>query len=115
MDLNKFKIITEIKKAHTNHCYSLRHYLNLINKRDILISLFDINIIKLWNIKNFECLIYLKDIYTNGMMFSVVLLEENNINYIITSKFGKSEQNNTGTVKVYDTNGKFIKLINESN
>jgi hypothetical protein len=38
MDLNKFKIITEIKKAHTNHSYSLKHYLELINKRDILIS-----------------------------------------------------------------------------
>ena len=49
------------------------------------------------------------------MMFSVVLLEENNINYILASNFGKSEQNNTGIVKVYDTNGKFIKLINESN
>jgi len=114
IDLNKFKIITEIKNAHTNHCYSLRHYLDSINKRDILISLFDINIIKLWDIKNFECIICLKDIYIKGMICSVDLLEEKNINYIITSNYGE-DKNYTEPVKVYDVNEKFIKLINESN
>jgi WD40 repeat protein len=43
-------------------------------------------------------------------MFSADLLGENNINYIIVCNY-----NNTEPVKVYDTNGKFIKLINESN
>jgi len=114
INLDKFKIITIIKRAYKNHCYSLRHYLDTINKRDILISLFDINVIKLWDIKNFECIICLKHIYTNEKMFSVYLLGENNMNYIITSNYGR-DKNNTEPVKVYDTNGKFIKLINESN
>ena len=48
------------------------------------------------------------------MICSVDLLEEKNINYIITSNYGE-DKNYTEPVKVYDVNEKFIKLINESN
>ena len=46
-DINKEKKISEIKNAHKDYCFSLRHYLDTINKRDIIISIFDINILKL--------------------------------------------------------------------
>ena len=48
------------------------------------------------------------------MICSVDLLEEKNINYIITSNYGE-DKNYTEPVKVYDLNEKLIKLINESN
>ena len=65
--INNTKII-EIKSAHNNYITNFRFYNDLINKRDLFISISseEENNIKLWNISNYECLLEIKKIYRNG-------------------------------------------------
>ena len=56
--------INEIKNAHNDFINNFRHYLDNINNRDLIISLSaNDNNIKLWNIKSWECLIDIKNLY----------------------------------------------------
>ena len=112
-DLNKEKKYTEIKNAHEDWCVNLRHYLDTINKRDIIISLFGIDNLKLWDAKNFECIIYLSNINKVGLLYSAYLLRDNNINYIITSSYLSLKD--VEPVKIFNLNGKLIKNIKNSN
>ena len=71
------------------------------------------NMIRIWNIKNFECLISINNVNSNRNLHSACFLSENNNNYIITSNCnwaGDSEP-----IKIYDFNGNKIKEINNSN
>ena len=113
-DINKEKKVSEIKNAHKDYCISLRHYLDTINKRDIIISLFDINTLKLWDARNFECIINLSIVYKEGQMLSAYLLKDNNINYIITSNFLDREQKSE-PIKIFDLSGNLIKEIKDLN
>ena len=84
--LPKFQKITEIKNAHNNVTTNFRHYLDVINKRDLILSISAYeNNIKLWNINNFECLLNLQNINKGGCLYSACFLNDNNQNYIITS------------------------------
>ena len=51
-DLNNMKKVNEVKKPHNDYISYLRHYLDKINKRDLLmtISCYE-NHLKIWNIK----------------------------------------------------------------
>lgn len=106
--------ITEIRKAHQYHIINFRHFLDQINKRDLLLSISSTNnIIKIWNIFNFECLLYLEKINEIGCLYSSCFLNDNNQNLFLTSNFnfGKIVEH----IKVFDLNGKKIKEINDSN
>ena len=69
------KKINEIKNAHDFPINNFRHYLDKINKRDLIISIssYDNNI-KLWNINNIECILNIKNAYKNGEMYSACFL-----------------------------------------
>ena len=61
------EVINQVKKSHNEYISNFKHYLDKKNKRDLLISVSaKDNNIKLWNIKNWECLIDLKNINENG-------------------------------------------------
>ena len=50
-NLSKFQKITEIIDAHKNIATNFRHYLDIINKRDLILSISAYeNSIKIWNI-----------------------------------------------------------------
>ena len=75
------KIFKEIKNAHDETINNIRHYFDLINKRDLILSISSKdNNIKIWDI-NFKCLFSLKNIYKNGKLFSGTILNNNNQNY----------------------------------
>ena len=115
-DLNNEKKISEIKNAHKDYIFNLRHFLDKNNKRDIVLSLSDGNNLKLWNIQNWECICYLSFENKNGIIFSAYLLSDNNINYIIISHyFDDNNTNNMDLIKIFDFNGKLIKNLNNSN
>ena len=104
------KIIKEIKNAHNYYITNFRHYLDKINKRDLLMSISaDDRNIKIWNINNSECLLNIKNIYNNGFLYSACFLNDNNQNYIITSICDFPSP-----IKVFDFNGIKIKEINDS-
>ena len=79
------KKIVEIKNAHQNYITNFRHYLDISNKRDLIISISLENNIKLWNANNYECLLNIENINKIGKLFSACFLNDNNQIYIITS------------------------------
>ena len=112
-DLENEKQIAEIKNAHTEYCFNIRYYLDIINKRDLIISIFDQNSLKIWNIKNFECILSLSNINKKGFISLACILKENNINYLITSNYVSSGKI-AEPIKIFDLDGKFIKEIENS-
>ena len=62
---------------------NLRHILDIINKRDLIISIYgDDNYIELWNAKNWECLSYIQNINNTGFLLACFLNTQNQI-YIL--------------------------------
>ena len=110
-DLAKDQIINEVKNAHKEDISNFSYFLDNINKIEIIVSLSsDDNCIKLWNIKNWECLLELKGINIYCSLFSACLICENNENYIITTNLNSF----CGALKVYDFDGNIVKEIKNS-
>jgi prefoldin subunit 5 len=113
-NLDKQQKITEIKSGHRKFISNFRHYLDKINKRDLIISISaEDNNLKIWEIKYWKCLLNIDNINNDGYLDSACLLNNNYNNYIITSnskKNGISEK-----IKIYDFNGVKIKEIGYSN
>ena len=94
----------------------LRYYLNNINKRDLILSVYTIEShIRLWNFNNFECLLNIQDIYKLGELSDACFININNIIYIIVGHY-KFEivDSNFEPIKILDLNGNIIKEINNS-
>ena len=86
----KFQKITEIKKAHDDYIDNFRYSYDSKNKRDLILSLSSgNNNIKLWDIKNWECIFNINDIYKVGSILSACFLLDKNMdyNYIIVCNF----------------------------
>ena len=113
-DLLNFYITVEIKNCHKAYITNIRHYLDINNKRDLIISISDRdNNLKLWNINNYEWILELKHINNAGFLCSACLLSYNSKIYIISSNcnmLGESEK-----IKIYDLEGKIINQMNDSN
>ena len=113
-DLINEKIISEIKNCHNQNISNLRHFLDKINNKDLLMSIsFRDNNLKLWNIDNWECILNFSKVNKNGFLDSACFMLDNNTNYIVTSNCywgGYSEQ-----IKIFDFNGNKLKEINNSN
>lgn len=107
------QIMSVIKNLLGDYILNLRHFLDKINKRDLIISVFEENKIKIWNLKNCECIIELKDINKNGQIYSAYCLNNNNINYIITSHMADPKESEG--LKIFDFNKKKIGEIRNSN
>ena len=110
-DILKYKKTMEIKNAHKRDITNFRHFLDKVNKRDLMISIsLSDNNLKLWNISNFECLINLENINKSGRLFSACLISENNAIYIITScAYGNNE-----SIKIFNMESNKIKELNDS-
>ena len=107
------KIINEIKNAHTSVISNFRNHLDKINKRDLILSN-ALNDIKIWNIKNFECLLNINKINKDSIIYSSCFLNDNNFIYILTcncNEYNEYREN----IQVYDLNGNKIQEINDSN
>ena len=112
-DLIDNKKIIEIKNAHSKYITNLRHYLDKLNKRDLIMSISnnDNNII-LWNVNNWECLLNFKNIIKNRDLYSACFFNVNNVNYIITSNYNWA--GNSEPINLFDFNGNKIKEIKDS-
>jgi len=108
-DLINEKKINEIKKAHNTHISNFRHYLDEINKRDLILSVSTKdNNIKVWNIKNYECICNIKNIYEESVVLSACFLNEDHNIFIVASN---EPRNIFEETKVYDLNGNKFKEI----
>ena len=113
-DLNEEKIIKELKNYHKNYITNFRHYYEEKNKRDLIISLsqLDNNII-LWNVENWECILNIPHANENGILYSSCFIYDNSQSYIVTSNCNWDE--NSEFIKIFDFNGNILKEINDSN
>ena len=107
------KKINEIKNAHLYYINNFRHYLDKINKRDLVLSIsgFDSNI-KLWNINTLDCLLNIKSAYKNGIMFSACFLYNDKQLYIVSCNDYYPDK--PGPIKIFDLKGKKTKEIKNS-
>ena len=113
-DLIENKTINKIKNAHENNISCLRYYLDKNNKRDLVLSLsyLDSNI-KLWNINTLELILNLKNINDEACMYSACFLNYKDENYIISSIDNlKGLSNKYEPIKIFDFNGKKVKVLN---
>ena len=82
-DIINNKKIKEIKKAHDKYITNFRHYLNIINQIDLILSISkDDNNIKIWNFDGWNLLSEIKNIYNRGFLDSACFLNDNNQIYL---------------------------------
>ena len=89
-DINNNQKINEIKNAHNSEIEKISHYFDNLNKRDIIMSIGQERDIKLWDIKSFECIKIIKNIYEEGTLIAC-FYKDCNQPYIITG----CDKNNT--------------------
>ena len=113
-DLNRQILINEIRKAHRKNISNLKHYLDKINNRDLILSIsFKDNNLRLWDVKNWNNILNLTNVNSIGFLASACLINEDNTIHIITSNY--NEEDNCEPIKVFDLNGIKIKEMNCSN
>ena len=106
------KINIEIKNAHKNFITNFRYYFDKKNKKDIIMSISDLdNHLKLWDANKWECFLTLEKINKQGFLNSACFLNENDNIHIVTSNwnFGNIEG-----IKIFNIKGDKIKEINNS-
>ena len=118
-DLNNVKVLNKLFKAHNNYITNFRHYLDKMNKRDIIMSMSKKdNNIKLWDANLWEQIKNIEKVNHKDFLYSACFLNDNNNNYIITSN-GCNRQyymniHNFEPMKIYDFNGEKIKELNDT-
>lgn len=113
-DLKLKQKINEIKNNHEEFITNFSHYLDLDNKRDLIMSIsLDDNNIRVWSLSNWECILNIPKINDDGYLYSACFLNENNKLYIITSNFNLL--NTSELIKIFDFNGNKLFEIDESN
>ena len=108
-------------QGHKNDITTIRYFINKNNYNNIneyLISGDIDHIVIIWDITNNYKIKYQIDTKYNSSIYSCLLIfpHNNNDNYIITSTYYKSNDNDKSSTKIYSlNNGKFIKYINNTN
>ena len=112
-NLNEQKLVKEIQNAHSeDQITNFRHFVDKIKKRDILMSIAaDSRNVRLWDIKNWELLTNITNIYKTGYLYSASFLIDDNKNYIVTCNSSQKSE----CIKVYDFYGVKSKEICNSN
>jgi len=107
------KIVNEIKNAVDEFNPNFSHFLDKINKRDLImaVSPFE-NEVKVWNFNNLECLINIEKINEFGRIYSACFLNDKENIFIVTSNYSICD---CEPIKIYDFDGKKINEINDSN
>ena len=108
------KKINVIFNAHKKKINNIIHYLDEVNKRDLILSIStENNNIKLWNIKNLECLINIENVNKKGFLHSACFLKNNKNIYIISCNcyWGGIPE----SIKIFDIKGNKIDEIIDSN
>jgi WD40 repeat protein len=81
-----------LKNAHEEDITNLRHYLDKINNRDLILSISSSNNnVKMWDINNLEYLLTINNINRHGFTKSACILNFDNDLYIVTSNYSYSE------------------------
>jgi len=108
-------------EGHKNNIRTIRYFINknnIYNINEYLISGDYNKIVIIWDITNNYNIKYRIDTKYGDNIYSCLLIfpNNNNDNYIITSTFNKTDDNDKSATKIFSlNNGQFIKYINNSN
>ena len=112
-DLINNKINKEIENAHDEYITNFRYHLDIINNRDLIISISSFNChLKLWDADNLTCLFNFNNI-NNVSLYSACFLKDNRQIYIIISDCRYS--NDSESIKIFDLKGIKVKELYNSN
>ncbi len=103
-DLEKDALIKSVKDAHIKDIHSCRHFVDIKNNKDLLITCSYDKSIRVWDIEKLEKpLIDIQNAHSNGFIFTSCILSHEKMpeNYIIS---GADDEN----IKIFDFNGKFL-------
>jgi hypothetical protein len=114
-DINDDKQIIEIKNVHDDDIIGFNCIFDKRNKRDLMMSISSLNFLKVWDIQNWECLLYLTKINLMGLLHSACFFYDydKEETYIVTSNSNSGV--GTENIKIYNLEGKVNKKINNSN
>ena len=112
-NLNEQKLVKEIQNAHIeDQVTNFRHFVDEIKKRDILMSISaDSRNVRLWDIKKWELLTNITNIYKTGYLYSASFLVDDNKYYIATCNSSQKSE----SIKIFDFYGSQTKEIYHSN
>ena len=116
-NFNDKQKISELKHYHKHYITGFKHFFDKKNKRDLIMSISseDNNII-IWDIKNLNCILNIVNINKGGVLHSACFLSDKDNYYIVTSNCSQSPfYINFDPIKIFESNGKLFKEINESN
>ena len=125
-NMNDNKKIIEVKNSDCYNITEFSHYVDIDNKRDLIISISAwIYNIKVWDFNNFECLYHFQndkesvddDLFfkSDSFLYSACLISVNKNIFIIIGKSNIIYDEKEHPIKVFDLNGNLIKKINNSN
>ena len=100
------KKMIEIKNSHHEDITNFRYFSDKNKKTELLMSASLNNNIKIWKFNIWECIIDLKDINTQGNLYSSCFLPLNEQLFILTSNILGHEP-----LKVFDLDGNKVKEI----
>ena len=104
--------------GHKDHIRTVRYFINNKDYNEYLISADNNKIVIIWDITNNYNIKYQINTKYNNYIYSCLLVfpHNNNDNYIITSTYSTSNDNDKSATKIYSlNNGNFIKYINNTN
>jgi len=104
--------------GHKNNIRTVRYFINNKDYNEYLISADDSVKVIIWNITNNYNIKYQINTNYDYIIWSCLLVfpHNNNDNYIITSTWSTSNDNDKSATKIYSlNNGNFIKYINNTN
>ena len=110
--------ITNSISGHNNKIRTIRYFMNHKDKNEYLISADDDKIVIIWDITNNYNIKYKINTKYGEDIYSCLLLFINNSydNYIITSTWNKSGNNDDSATKIYSfNNGNLIKYFSNTN
>lgn len=104
LDLDKGKIIKTIPTAHAHTIFCCRHYADKKERVDYIITTSYDRKVKIWNIKNWNCVINIQQAHKGYYIYTACLLfnENEKTNYVISSAPNEFS-------KIWDFNGKFLR------
>ena len=108
------KIINKIYFSNDFYDNSdVRHYLDKMNLRDLILSCLKTNTVCIFDFKDWKKLLTIDNVNNSGVLYSSCFFNDNNKIYILTTNI--EWHNNINNIKVYDLKGNKIKEINNSN
>ena len=112
-NLKMKKIKNKILNAHIEFISNFYYCINTIIQKELIMSISykDTNL-KIWDFKDWQCLIDIKNVYSHGYLYSAYFLNKQNNFYFVTTNWDESKF--ADSIKVYDYEKKIIKKINNS-